>query len=85
MRQLYGGLFRTVMLVFPEIIAQSNEKEVNTLAHTITDECINCGACEDSCPVNAISESGDKRVIAADTCIDCGACVDTCPVNSIHA
>ncbi|MBJ6724427.1 DUF362 domain-containing protein [Geomesophilobacter sediminis] len=55
------------------------------MAHTITDECINCAACEDSCPVNAISEQGDKRVIAADTCIDCGACVDTCPVNAIHA
>jgi NAD-dependent dihydropyrimidine dehydrogenase PreA subunit len=55
------------------------------VAHTITEECINCGACDDSCPVNAISESGDKRVIDADTCIDCGACVDTCPTNAIHA
>ncbi|GFO57209.1 ferredoxin [Geomonas sp. Red276] len=55
------------------------------MAHKITDECINCAACEDSCPVNAISEAGDKRVINADTCIDCGACVDTCPVNAIVA
>jgi NAD-dependent dihydropyrimidine dehydrogenase PreA subunit len=55
------------------------------LAHTITDECINCGACDESCPVNAISEADNKRVISADTCIDCGACVDTCPVNAIHA
>jgi NAD-dependent dihydropyrimidine dehydrogenase PreA subunit len=53
------------------------------LAYTITDECINCGACDDSCPVGAIAESGSKRVIDADTCIDCGACVDTCPVNAI--
>ncbi len=55
------------------------------MAHTITDDCTNCAACEDSCPVNAISEQGAKRVIDADTCIDCGACVDTCPVNAIHA
>jgi len=55
------------------------------LSHTITEECINCGACDESCPVNAISEAGDKRKIDADTCIDCGACVDTCPVNAIHA
>lgn len=55
------------------------------MAHTISDECINCGACDDSCPVNAISEAGDKRVIAADSCIDCGACVDTCPVSAISA
>jgi len=55
------------------------------VAHTITDDCTNCAACEDSCPVNAISEQGDKRAIDADTCIDCGACVDTCPVSAIHA
>jgi len=55
------------------------------VAHTITDDCTNCSACEDSCPVNAISEEGTKRVIDADTCIDCGACVDTCPVSAIHA
>jgi ferredoxin len=63
--------------------SQISEKEVNPLAHVISDDCINCGACDDSCPVNAISEGGDKRVIDADTCIDCGACVDTCPVSAI--
>jgi ferredoxin len=75
------------MLVFSKFKLQFliQEKEVKTLAHTISDECINCGACDDSCPVNAISESGDKRVIDADTCIDCAACVDTCPVNAISA
>ncbi|NVO00168.1 MAG: 4Fe-4S binding protein [Geobacteraceae bacterium] len=55
------------------------------MAHKISDECINCGACDDSCPVSSISEVGDKRAIDADTCIDCGACVDTCPVNAISA
>jgi NAD-dependent dihydropyrimidine dehydrogenase PreA subunit len=56
-----------------------------TVAHSINDDCINCGACDDSCPVNAISEQDGKRAIDADTCIDCGACVDTCPVNAIQA
>jgi len=55
------------------------------LAHVISDECINCGACEDSCPTNAISEKGELRVIDVETCIDCGACVDTCPVVAISA
>ena len=45
------------------------------MAHKITNECINCGACESECPVNAISESGDFRVINADLCTDCGNCV----------
>ena len=53
------------------------------MAHVISDECINCGACDETCPTNAISEAGEKRVIDPDTCIDCGACVDTCPVNAI--
>lgn len=55
------------------------------MAHTITEECTNCGACEDACPVEAISEKGDLRVIDADTCTDCGACVDECPVDAIKA
>lgn len=53
------------------------------MSHVISDECINCGACDDSCPTNAISEVGEKRAIDAETCIDCGACVDTCPVTAI--
>jgi len=48
-----------------------------------SDDCINCGACDSSCPVEAISEADDKRVIDASSCISCGACVDTCPVNAI--
>jgi ferredoxin len=47
------------------------------------DTCINCGACEGECPVNAISEKGDKRVIDAATCVSCGACTSACPVEAI--
>lgn len=54
------------------------------MAHVITDDCTSCGACADSCPVEAISEGDDKYVIDADTCTDCGACVDTCPVGAIE-
>lgn len=53
------------------------------MAHVISDECINCGACDPTCPVDAISEQGDVRVIDADTCTDCAACVDSCPVDAI--
>ena len=55
------------------------------MAYTITDDCTNCGACEPECPVEAISEQGDKRVIDADTCTECGLCADTCPVDAIKA
>jgi formate hydrogenlyase subunit 6/NADH:ubiquinone oxidoreductase subunit I len=48
----------------------------------ITEECISCGTCVDTCPVGAIVESGDKYAITAD-CTDCKACQDSCPVNAI--
>ncbi len=53
------------------------------MAHVITDDCTNCGACEDVCPVEAISEADGKRKIDPDKCTDCGACVDECPVEAI--
>lgn len=55
------------------------------MAYTITDECILCGSCVDSCPVEAISEGDDKYIIDADLCIDCGACEGTCPTGAIEA
>jgi len=53
------------------------------MAYSITDECISCGACTDSCPVEAIAEGDSKYNITADTCIDCGACAGSCPVEAI--
>lgn len=53
------------------------------MARVINDECISCGACSATCPVDAISEGEGKFVIDADTCIDCGACEGGCPVEAI--
>lgn len=53
------------------------------MAYKITDDCMACGACQDGCPVEAISEGPDKYVIDADACIECGACADTCPNEAI--
>ena len=55
------------------------------MAHVITDECISCGACAGTCPVDAISEGADKYVVDADACIDCCACEDACPTGAIKA
>lgn len=49
------------------------------------DACVNCGACDGSCPVAAISEQNGKRVIDAAKCVDCGACAATCPTSAIAA
>ena len=48
----------------------------------ITEECIGCGTCVESCPLDAIVESGDIYIIT-DDCDECRACVDICPVNAI--
>ena len=53
------------------------------MAYKITDECISCGSCEASCPVEAISEGDDTYVIDPETCISCGACAGSCPMDAI--
>jgi len=49
----------------------------------ITDDCIGCGMCVDTCPVNCISEGSPKFVIDESECINCGACEPVCPVGAI--
>lgn len=53
------------------------------MAFKITDQCVNCGACEGDCPVGAISEKDGARVIEADKCISCGSCAAECPAEAI--
>lgn len=63
--------------------SESNS-EVYRMAYQINDACIKCGACEDECPVQSISEGDSQYVIDADTCTDCGACAEICPVSAIE-
>jgi ferredoxin len=53
------------------------------MTYVITDGCTNCGVCEPECPVEAIKEKDNARVIDADACTDCGACAGSCPVEAI--
>ena len=55
------------------------------MAHRVkTDEvCVNCGACDPTCPVDAISEQNGIRYIDPEKCTDCAACVDACPMDAI--
>ncbi len=53
----------------------------------ITEECINCGACEPECPNEAITEGDDIYVINPELCTECvgfhdyEACQAVCPVE----
>ena len=57
------------------------------MAYKITEECINCGACEVDCENEAISEGETIYVIDLDKCTECVGvtespkCVESCPVD----
>jgi len=53
------------------------------MAYKVGDACVNCGACESACAVEAISEKDGKRWIDAEKCVSCGACASACPTESI--
>ena len=54
------------------------------MAHIITDECLSCGACADTCPVGAISGTvKEPHVIDTTKCIKCGACMSKCKFGAI--
>jgi ferredoxin len=57
------------------------------MAYKITDECINCGACEPECPNQAISAGDDIYLIDPEKCTECvghhdaSQCAAVCPVD----
>lgn len=53
------------------------------MAYVITDACVKCGTCADTCPLGLITEGEDKYEIDADSCIECGSCADACPAGAI--
>jgi NAD-dependent dihydropyrimidine dehydrogenase PreA subunit len=53
------------------------------MAYKITDDCVNCGTCEEDCPAEAISEKDGLRWIDTVKCSECGTCVDACPTEAV--
>lgn len=57
------------------------------MATLITEQCINCGACEPECPNQAISMGEDLFVIDPERCTECVGfhdeeqCASVCPVD----
>jgi ferredoxin len=75
-------IFRT------KINPNSTLKNIYIMAIKITDECINCGACEPECPNNAIYEGGVEWAVTDGTSVKGvftlmdGAVVDVAAKNS---
>lgn len=57
------------------------------MAYKITEECINCGACEPECPNQAISAGDEIYIIDPEKCTECvghydtSQCAAVCPVD----
>ncbi len=57
------------------------------MAYIITDECINCAACEPECPNDAISAGDEIYEIEPSKCTECvghfdeSQCAAVCPVD----
>ncbi len=58
------------------------------MALHITEECINCGACEPECPTGAISEGDEYYEIDPELCVECKGhysdpqCASVCPADA---
>ncbi|MHB8054958.1 MAG: YfhL family 4Fe-4S dicluster ferredoxin [Candidatus Aminicenantales bacterium] len=58
------------------------------MAFKITEECINCGACEPECPNQAISAGDTVYIIDPGKCTECvgshpeSQCAAVCPVSA---
>lgn len=58
------------------------------MAYMITEECINCGACEPECPNQAITAGEELYVIDPAKCTECvghfdaSQCAAVCPVDA---
>lgn len=53
------------------------------MPYFITDGCMQCGACESGCEVEAIHEGKEQFVINQAICIECGTCEMNCPFGAI--
>ena len=54
------------------------------MAYKISEDCVACGACAESCPMDAIAEGDGQFEIDADKCVSCGACSEACPMGAIQ-
>jgi ferredoxin len=58
------------------------------MSYTITEECINCGACEPECPNQAIAAGEELYAIDPAKCTECvghfdaSQCAAVCPVDA---
>ena len=48
------------------------------------EKCDGCGACVESCPMDALRMKDETPFLKYDECWYCGACVEDCPRRAIR-
>jgi len=68
----------------PKKAAIGIEAQFPEPGHFVPKVCVQCGKCEEACPVGAIHrEENGAYVIDRQECTDCGICVEACPFGVI--
>lgn len=67
--------------IFRENYAIGDGK-IEPKGYIITESCIGCGKCQNTCPQRCIDE-GSPYIIQQDHCLHCGGCFESCPVNAV--
>jgi len=69
------------IMLSPDI--QNTEDFIGGEVASVSDECSQCGKCEELCRFSAISDSETDIKIDTLRCEGCGVCVEVCPVDAI--
>jgi len=59
---------------------------VQTAGHTMPVQCHHCenAPCAKSCPVDAITEQGNRMILSEEICVGCKSCMMACPFGAIE-
>lgn len=76
-----GG--RSEMEQFPRFLQHWGTRQL-VASPTVTERCINCGLCIESCPVQTIAQVNGRARIELSRCIRCYCCHELCPEQAIE-
>jgi ferredoxin len=71
----------------PELVRELHIRRIDMPMYISAEDCINCAACDDPCPNDAITEGDEAFVVNAELCTECEGyadepeCVEACPID----
>jgi len=76
-------VFLDSLVKMPGIIPRGHQPS-NYIREIKEEECIGCGVCVKSCPMNALELKDKKIFFVPERCLGCGVCVHKCKQNAIY-